>query len=325
MLLPENKTYSQRDTMDFRYTVSDPSGIDTCTYVLNYGSNVTINSNITIPLIQGQNKLTLYCNDTYGNMGIEGALFVIEAGGGSGSDPPSKTCGLCPEPSQWSQCSDNTQTRTYYECGSSTGWNCVETLESRDCDSELLEKGDLVFLGIKADKIMISKGDTDVFDILIKNTGDKKLYNVKIEFENIEYKPELLSPTGFVVSLIQGIFVVDIEPEAIDILEPNETGTYKITLFSTQDAIPGTYDVKAIVFSGDENDIVTFPIEVVESTQCCLFGVCYTILFCWYWWIIIIFIIIILLLWRKKKVNKKKAIKKKKTVKKKTVKKKKTK
>lgn len=45
-------------------------------------------------------------------------------------------CPACPQPSDWSECSDNLQTRTNYQCDGTTDFECVLTIESEFCESE---------------------------------------------------------------------------------------------------------------------------------------------------------------------------------------------
>jgi hypothetical protein len=44
------------------------------------------------------------------------------------------TCPVCPQPSEWSGCVNNTQTRTNYRCDSSTNYQCQAYIEMQSCN-----------------------------------------------------------------------------------------------------------------------------------------------------------------------------------------------
>jgi hypothetical protein len=48
-----------------------------------------------------------------------------------------KTCSVCPEPDNWSECIDNSEVRTSYICGESTSYQCKEYEETRSCSSSI--------------------------------------------------------------------------------------------------------------------------------------------------------------------------------------------
>ncbi|MFQ6010236.1 MAG: hypothetical protein ACE5J7_03905 [Candidatus Aenigmatarchaeota archaeon] len=58
-------------------------------------------------------------------------------------------CQPCPQPSDWSDCKDNEQTRFVYTCNESTGFNCIGNVETRGCgDTTHVTALWIMFLGI---------------------------------------------------------------------------------------------------------------------------------------------------------------------------------
>lgn len=43
---------------------------------------------------------------------------------------------VCPEPSEWSDCVEGNQTRTAYDCGTDTDYECIEITQARECALE---------------------------------------------------------------------------------------------------------------------------------------------------------------------------------------------
>ncbi len=77
---PENITYLQSD-IDVNYTVNDNFAIDMCWYVLDAGEIVYLLScqNITLTnLVDGAHTLTIYANDTAGNVNSSSVTFTID-------------------------------------------------------------------------------------------------------------------------------------------------------------------------------------------------------------------------------------------------------
>ncbi|MFH1631379.1 MAG: S8 family serine peptidase [Candidatus Aenigmatarchaeota archaeon] len=93
---PTATTYSSSD-VSLSYSSSDNVVVDSCWYVLNSGSNTSLTncSNTTITAASGSNILTVYANDTTGNIGQSSVTFSYTApssppggGGGGGGSPP---------------------------------------------------------------------------------------------------------------------------------------------------------------------------------------------------------------------------------------------
>jgi hypothetical protein len=73
---PEKKTYNTTD-VPLTFTSSEP--VISTTYSLDSRENVTINENLTLTkLSQGAHNLTVYANDTYGNVGSQTVTFTID-------------------------------------------------------------------------------------------------------------------------------------------------------------------------------------------------------------------------------------------------------
>lgn len=43
------------------------------------------------------------------------------------------TCAACPDPTEWSSCTNGQSTRTTYVCGGDTGYQCVASVENKSC------------------------------------------------------------------------------------------------------------------------------------------------------------------------------------------------
>ncbi|NOR84865.1 hypothetical protein GQ473_02000, partial [archaeon] len=72
---PENITYY--DIIQVDLNVSADETIDTWWYSLNSGTNTTFSPNVTINIIDGQNNITVYANDTVGNENSITVFFYI--------------------------------------------------------------------------------------------------------------------------------------------------------------------------------------------------------------------------------------------------------
>ncbi|RLJ00338.1 MAG: hypothetical protein DRP06_02100 [Candidatus Aenigmatarchaeota archaeon] len=75
ILSPLNKTYNTT-TVELKYTVE--GNITWVGYSLNGQDNITINSSLTFESVLGLNNLTIYANDSAGNMGFAKVQFVAE-------------------------------------------------------------------------------------------------------------------------------------------------------------------------------------------------------------------------------------------------------
>ena len=53
---------------------------------------------------------------------------------------PIKKCPICPEPTEWSECINNKQTRTVYKCNETTNYTCKSYIETRRCEIEEIEE-----------------------------------------------------------------------------------------------------------------------------------------------------------------------------------------
>jgi len=79
---PQNITYL---TADVPLSVSADEVIDTWWYSLNAGGNTTFSPNTTITALEGSNSLTVYANDSLGNIGSSSVSFSVD------STPPTVT------------------------------------------------------------------------------------------------------------------------------------------------------------------------------------------------------------------------------------------
>ena len=77
ILSPENKTYAVNATIPLTFTVDEfTSWIG---YSLDGQANVTITGNMTLPLLpDGGHHVTVYTNDTFGNMGFATVYFTVD-------------------------------------------------------------------------------------------------------------------------------------------------------------------------------------------------------------------------------------------------------
>jgi len=95
-----------------------------------------------------------YCGDAYCDAGESCYNCVGDCGScpriGDGGFPPEEEpeeeelpaeeevleCLVCPDPTKWSDCIDNKQTRTNYRCSTETNYVCESYIETRDCISK---------------------------------------------------------------------------------------------------------------------------------------------------------------------------------------------
>jgi hypothetical protein len=92
IISPVNNTIYSTSSVNLTWTTSET--IDWCAYELNQnGTNVTITTNITLTLAEASYNLSMYCNDTVGNIGQSGYVFwnvsipSAPVGGGGGGGP----------------------------------------------------------------------------------------------------------------------------------------------------------------------------------------------------------------------------------------------
>ena len=62
---------------------------------------------------------------------VDGWLFQWNS-----EEVPISKCPVCPEPSQWSFCVNNTKTRTNYKCSKETNYECIDYTEFSECDGK---------------------------------------------------------------------------------------------------------------------------------------------------------------------------------------------
>lgn len=72
---PENTTYSDITQIDLNVSANET--IDSWNYSLNGGANMSFNPNTTINVISGQNNITVWANDTIGNIGSTTVYFYV--------------------------------------------------------------------------------------------------------------------------------------------------------------------------------------------------------------------------------------------------------
>jgi parallel beta-helix repeat protein len=77
ILSPENKTYAVNASIPLTFTVDEFA--NWTGYSLNGQANVTITGNTTLPMLSdGWHHVTVYANDTFGNMGSATVYFTID-------------------------------------------------------------------------------------------------------------------------------------------------------------------------------------------------------------------------------------------------------
>lgn len=75
-----------------------------------------------------------------GRIAIFLAILLLISGCAGGGPK----CPVCPEPSTYSQCSDDAvKTRTNYRCDESTNFECVSYIEEKQCKTELSLAGNI--------------------------------------------------------------------------------------------------------------------------------------------------------------------------------------
>jgi hypothetical protein len=104
MSSPTNTTYTSR-TVNLRFVASDTGQVDSCWYKLNGVNNSLPGcANTTLTAATGQNTLTLYANDTGGNMNSTNVTFTVTVqsgssgggGGGGGAVPTALLLNVTP-------------------------------------------------------------------------------------------------------------------------------------------------------------------------------------------------------------------------------------
>ncbi len=77
ILSPEDRAYSVDTGIQLTFTLDEPVGW--IGYSLNGQANVTIAGNATLPsMLEGGHHVTVYANDTFGNMGMSSVYFTID-------------------------------------------------------------------------------------------------------------------------------------------------------------------------------------------------------------------------------------------------------
>ncbi|MBR9705005.1 DNRLRE domain-containing protein [Candidatus Pacearchaeota archaeon] len=91
IILPESKTYGYNTSLPLNFSVSDPSGVSSCWYSIDYLTNISLLgcSNITFDLEDDNYILTLYSNDSLGNLGFSEVSFAISTTLAVSLDSPS--------------------------------------------------------------------------------------------------------------------------------------------------------------------------------------------------------------------------------------------
>ncbi len=76
---PQNTTYTTTNTIDLNYTINENNQIDTCWYNIDGGTNNTLVNcdNTTITTTNGAHNVTVYANDTAGNINETSIIFTI--------------------------------------------------------------------------------------------------------------------------------------------------------------------------------------------------------------------------------------------------------
>ncbi len=91
IISPTAATYGST-SVPLTWVATDPSGVSWCGYSLNGAANTTVTTNTTLIATVGGNTLSMYCNDTLGNMGSSTVSFTVSTGqiggGGGGITPP---------------------------------------------------------------------------------------------------------------------------------------------------------------------------------------------------------------------------------------------
>lgn len=70
-----------------------------------------------------------------------------------------KECPTCPEPTDWSECTNGTQTRTNYRCSAGTNYTCESYQEEQSCETEKGPTG-IPWLTVAAVVLLIVLGTT---------------------------------------------------------------------------------------------------------------------------------------------------------------------
>jgi len=128
---PTNTTYS---TASVWANISLSEAGPWCGYSLDTSSNITMSGSDTswykllTDLSNGSHNIKFYCNDSSGNMGSSSLrYFTVNITVGL------PECPVCANCTEWSDCVNNTQTRTCYNCSAETNYTCVSYTETSTC------------------------------------------------------------------------------------------------------------------------------------------------------------------------------------------------
>jgi len=156
----QNSSITAGTTIQWRIYYNDTSGKENMTDLMTFtvktsdGSPCTSNNECLggycVHSICRSNPT--YCGDGYCDAGESCFRCISDCGICPGGDyPPEQKqelpakgevpeevlqCPICPEPTEWSDCINNTQSRTNYRCSGETNYICESYTETRDCISK---------------------------------------------------------------------------------------------------------------------------------------------------------------------------------------------
>lgn len=120
-----------------------------------------------------------HCGDAFCD---EGEICSEDCGGEFPPTPPGLECPTCSEPSEWSECINNTQSRIAWYCGRSTYYRCKNMTESQSC--EVFNISEIVGIITDANNTINQAREEN------KNVSEAEtLFNLALDAFNIEDYP----------------------------------------------------------------------------------------------------------------------------------------
>ncbi len=160
--------------------------------------------------------------------------------------------------------------------------------EDTDTEPPVIIEPTVQQAGLDVTEINVRRGETTKFDIVVENTGDITIHNVYLVLNNIRYKTASAGPTGYIIENITDIYVVDIVPDIIEEIKPNKSDAYTLTLAMEGPMDQEIYYINATVISDETESDLVIPLIILSEGDCCLFGICYSFVICWYYWLLVV-------------------------------------
>lgn len=197
--------------------------------------SVENNQTAPIPPITGQatNKtMTNAMNRTTTSGGGAGGGSGSGSGGGTTQTP---ACPTCPGPSAWSLCQDGQQTRTNYNCNSTTSYQCQQYTEPQGCTID-------VNVYVSPSTVNTNNNNDFTVNVMINSTKDVYAAQFNLYFDN-----NILD----VLNVIEGDFLKSDGAETFPTFEINNTSgkiLVGVTRITSQTGVTGQGMLATITF-----------------------------------------------------------------------------